>query len=211
MPVEGAGADVVGLLLAGGQARRMGGGDKCLRDLGGETLLARAIARAEPQVSKLLLNANGDPNRFADYGLTVIADVIDGFAGPLAGVLSGMTWLAQHHPQTRWLATFPTDAPFFPTDLVAGMLSAVAGKRAQLCCATSDGRSHPVFALWPVDLKDDLERAMIHDGVRKIDAWTATHKLVEVEYGSDPIDPFFNANRPADLETAAGWLTEGCA
>ena len=208
MPAEGIGVDVVGLLLAGGQARRMGGGDKCLRDLGGETLLARAIARAAPQVSQLLLNANGDPDRFADYGLTVITDVIDGFAGPLAGVLSGMTWLARHRPQAPWLATFPTDAPFFPTDLVARMQTAVADGRAQLCCATSGGRSHPVFALWRVDLKDDLERAMVHDGVRKIDAWTATHDLVEVEYGSDPIDPFFNANRPADLETAAGWLTK---
>ena len=208
MPADGDNADVVGLLLAGGQARRMGGGDKCLRDLGGQTLLARAIARARPQVGELLLNANGDPDRFAEYGLTVVADVIDGFAGPLAGVLSGMTWLAQHSPQTSWLATFPTDAPFFPTDLVARMLAAAADGRARICCATSNGQAHPVFALWRVELRDDLERAMVRDGIRKIDAWTATHKLVEVAYGIDPIDPFFNANRPDDLETAAGWLSE---
>jgi molybdopterin-guanine dinucleotide biosynthesis protein A len=208
MPVESGGEGVVGLLLAGGQARRMGGGDKCLRTLAGETLLARAIARARSQVSHLLLNANGGPGRFASYGLTVVPDVIDGFAGPLAGVLSGLTWLSARQSETAWLATFPTDAPFFPLDLVSRMRAVATEQGAKVVCAASGGRSHPVFGLWHGSLKDDLERAMVDEGTRKIDAWTATHGLIEVGYDCEPIDPFFNANRPEDLESAALLLAE---
>ena len=208
MPRKQGGEDVVGLLLAGGQARRMGGGDKCLRSLAGETLLARVISRASSQVSHLLLNANGDPNRFADFGLEIVPDVIDGFAGPLAGVLSGLTWLSMQQPKTTWLATFPTDAPFFPMDLVSRMLEAADAHDANVVCAASAGRTHPVFGLWHQSLEDDLEHAMRDQGIRKIDAWTATHRLVEVDYNADPVDPFFNANRPEDLEMAAQWLAD---
>ncbi len=186
----------------------MGGGDKCLRKLAGVTLLERAIERARPQVGHLLLNANGDPMRFADFGLEVVPDVIPGFAGPLAGVLSGMMWMATHRPAGRWLATFATDAPFFPRDLVARMYAAADDGDADTVCATSAGRVHPVFGLWGVSLREDLERAM-REGIRKIDAWTARHKLVEVDYPADPFDPFFNANRPEDIETAARRLSEG--
>ena len=208
MPLEHGSDAVVGLLLAGGQARRMGGGDKCLRALAGKTLLTRAIARAQPQVSHLLLNANGDPGRFESFGLPVVPDVIDGFAGPLAGVLSGLTWLSTEQPEIAWLATFPTDAPFFPADLVARMLAAATERATKVVCAASGGRSHPVFGLWHTSLKDDLERAMVGRGIRKIDAWTATHGLVEVSYDTDPVDPFFNANRPQDLESAARLLAQ---
>ena len=179
MPPEPAPADTVGLLLAGGRARRMGGGDKCLRTLAGATLLERAIDRARPQVGHLLLNANGDPARFADFGLEVVADVIEGFAGPLAGVLSGMAWMARHRPAGRWLATFATDAPFFPRDLVARMRRAAEEGDADAVRAASAGRAHPVFGLWRVSLRGDLERAM-GAGVRKIDAWTARHRLVDL-------------------------------
>ncbi len=144
--------DVAGVLLAGGLSRRMGGGDKALRTLGGETILARVIARARPQVGALALNANGDAARFKAYQLPVIADVIEGFAGPLAGVLTGMEWAARSAPECPWVASFATDAPFLPGDLIARLLRAVERDGADMACAASAGRHHPVFGLWPVRL-----------------------------------------------------------
>lgn len=191
----------VGLLLAGGLSRRMGGGDKCLRPLGGRPVLAHIIERARPQVSALVLNANGDPARFAAFGLPVAPDVIEGFAGPLAGVLTGMEWAAAHRPDAAWLATFATDAPFFPRDLVARLHAAIARGKADMACARSDGQDHPVFGLWPVRLRGDLRRAM-EEGVRKVDLWTARYKLAVAEFTTAPFDPFFNANRPEDLAEA---------
>lgn len=191
----------IGLLLAGGLSRRMGGGDKCLRPLGGRPVLAHIIERARPQVSGLVINANGDPARFASFGLPVVADTIEGFAGPLAGVLTGMEWAAKHHPGATWLATFATDAPFFPRDLVARLHEAVARAGADMACARSDGQDHPVFGLWPVRLAADLRRAM-EEGVRKVDVWTARYKLAVAEFPAQPLDPFFNANRPEDLAEA---------
>jgi molybdenum cofactor guanylyltransferase len=201
-PPRAASPAVVGVLLAGGQARRMGGGDKCLRQLGGATILEHVVARARPQVATLVLNANGDPGRFAAFGLPVVADVVEGFAGPLAGVLTGMAWAGAQRPDYPWIATMATDTPFFPADLVARMLSAVEGAGAELACAASGGRAHPVFGLWPVRLADDLRAAMIEEGIRKVDVWTARHRLVEVPFATDPIDPFFNTNRPEDLAEA---------
>jgi molybdenum cofactor guanylyltransferase len=195
-------ARVVGVLLAGGQARRMGGGDKCLRQLGERTILEHVIERARPQVAALVLNANGDPARFAAFRLPVAADIVAGFAGPLAGVLTGMEWARTHRPDCPWIATIATDSPFFPFDLVGRMLSAVARQGADLACAASGGRTHPVFGLWPVRLADDLRAAMVDEGVRKVDVWTARHRLVEVPSAIDPIDPFFNTNRPEDLAEA---------
>jgi len=191
----------VGLLLAGGLSRRMGGGDKCLRPLGGRPVLAHIIERARPQVSALVLNANGDPARFAAFGLPVASDVIEGFAGPLAGVLTGMEWAAAHRPDAAWLATFATDAPFFPRDLVARLHAAIERGKADMACARSDGQDHPVFGLWPVHLRADLRRAM-EEGVRKVDLWTARYKLAVAEFTTAPFDPFFNANRPEDLAEA---------
>lgn len=193
---------VIGILLAGGRARRMGGGDKCLRPLAGRTLLARIIERARPQVDALVLNANGDPARFAAFGLPVAPDVIEGFAGPLAGVLTGMDWAAANAPAARWIATFPTDAPFLPSDMVARLLAAVADDAAELACAASAGRAHPVAGLWPVALRADLRRAMQDEDMRKIDAWTARYRLARVDWPADAIDPFFNANQPEDLAEA---------
>ncbi len=193
---------VVGVLLAGGQARRMGGGDKCLRPLGGRPILEQVIARAAPQVRALLLNANGDPERFAGFGLPVAADLIPGFAGPLAGVLTGMAWARANRPECPWIATLATDTPFFPTDLVAQLLAAVERDGADLACATSGGRAHPVFGLWPVRLANDLRAAMAGEAIRKVDLWTARHRLALVDFPIEPIDPFFNTNRPADLAEA---------
>ena len=203
------GGPVVGLLLAGGRARRMGGGDKCLLHLGGRPLLEHVIHRARPQVARLVLNANGDPARFAAFGLPVVADTIEGFAGPLAGVLAGLDWMAGRVAGADWLATFATDTPFFPLDLVARLREAVARERADLACAASGGRAHPVFGLWPLALRDDLERAMREEGLRKIDRFTARYRLATVEWPVGDIDPFFNVNRAEDLEAAEARLRAG--
>jgi molybdopterin-guanine dinucleotide biosynthesis protein A len=194
--------DVLGVLLAGGRSSRMGGGDKCLRPLGGRTILEHVIARARPQVAALLLNANGDAARFARFGLPVAADAVEGFAGPLAGVLTGMEWAAAHRPGTAWVATIATDSPFLPRDLVARLLGAVADGSADLACAASAGRAHPVMGLWPVRLAGDLRHAMVEEGVRKVDVWTARHRLAVVEFEVAGVDPFFNTNRPEDLALA---------
>ena len=193
---------VAGVLLAGGLARRMGGGDKCLRPLAGETLLARVIARAAPQVGPLILNANGDPARFAPYGLPVVADVVEGHAGPLAGILTALDWAAENAPHHPLVASFATDAPFLPRDLVQTMVEARDLAGADLACAASGGRAHPVFGLWPVELRADLRAALVEQGERKIDRWTASHRLVEVAFPCAPVDPFFNANREDDLAEA---------
>lgn len=199
--------DVAGVLMAGGLSRRMGGGDKCLRPLAGRPILAHIIERVRPQVGPLVLNANGDPARFAEFGLPVAADVVEGFAGPLAGVLTGLEWAAEHGPGCRWLASFACDAPFLPLDLVARLAAAVEAEGAEMACAASLGRPHPVFGLWPLALKDELARAMRAEGVRKVDAWTGRYRLASVDFPAvetpaGPLDPFFNTNRLEDLEQA---------
>ena len=193
---------VAGVLLAGGLARRMGGGDKCLRPLAGETLLARVIARVAPQVGPLILNANGDPVRFASFGLPVVADAVEGYAGPLAGILTALDWAAENAPHHPLVASFATDAPFLPRDMVEVMVEARDLAGADLACAVSGGRTHPVFGLWPVELRADLRHALVEQGERKIDRWTASHRLVEVVFPCDPVDHFFNANRADDLAEA---------
>jgi molybdopterin-guanine dinucleotide biosynthesis protein A len=198
---------VVGVLLAGGLARRMGGGDKCMRTLAGRPLLDRLIDAVRPQVGTLILNANGDPARFAAYGLPVVHDVIDGYAGPLAGVLTGLEWAAANAPAAEWVASFATDAPFLPDDLVARLLAAVRDKGAEMACAASGGRTHPVFGLWPVALRGELRRAMIEDDMRKIDRWTAGYDIVAVPFeAAGGRDPFFNVNNPENLEEAERFL-----
>lgn len=198
--------NVVGLLLAGGQSRRMGGGDKALRPFGGGTLLDRVITRLRPQVDALVLNANGDPTRFARFGLPVVSDSIPGFAGPLAGVLAGLDWAASQRPACPFIVSVATDAPFLPTDLVARLTEGLAAAGADLACAASDGRAHPVFGLWPVRLREDLRRAVVEEAVRKVDLWTGRHSVVTVPFSDTPVDPFFNANRPEDFEAAATLL-----
>lgn len=190
-----------GVLLAGGQSQRMGGGDKNLRLLGGKPMLAHVIERAKPQVDALVLNANGDPQRFTAFGLPVVADSVTGFAGPLAGVLAGLDWTAAHLPEAELVASFATDAPFFPRDLVRRLAVALEEGGFDLACAQSNSQSHPVFGLWSVSLREDLRKALA-GGLRKVDQWTARYKLVEVEFLAEPVDPFFNANRPDDLAEA---------
>ncbi len=204
MPPEAAG--VAGVVLAGGLSRRMGGGDKALLDLGGRTILDHVIERARPQVAALALNANGDAQRFERFGLPVIADVVEGYAGPLAGVLTGLEWAAAEAPDCAWVASFASDAPFLPDDLVARLLAAVEQGGADMACAASAGRHHPVFGLWPVALAGDLRKAVIDEGVRKVDIWTARYGLAVADFEAEPHDPFFNANRPEDLAEAEALL-----
>lgn len=193
---------VVGCILAGGLARRMGGGDKGLIELAGRPVLDHVIDRFGAQVSRIILNANGDPDRFAGYGLPVMPDTVDGFAGPLAGVLAGLSWAAENAPEAEWVATAATDTPFFPTDFVSRLSGAIEQQAADMACAASGGRNHPVFGLWPVSLKDDLQSALVDEDIRKVDLWTARHKLVAVEFTARGFDPFFNVNRPGDVSEA---------
>ena len=194
--------DICGLLLAGGQSRRMGGGDKCLMPLGGRTLLDHLIDAARPQVGPLVLNTNSDPALFADSGLPVAPDVVAGHAGPLAGVLTGLEWAVKYAPDCAWVASFACDAPFVPPDLVSRLRRAIEAEAADMACAASGGRHHPVFALWPVRLAGDLRDAVTRDGLRKVDDWTARYAQARVEFPAVPDDPFFNINRPGDLATA---------
>lgn len=205
-PIE---SPIVGVLLAGGLSRRMGGGDKSLRTLGGRTILERIVATIRPQVGPLVLNANGDPARFSGFALPVVPDVVEGYAGPLAGVLTGLDWARAHAPDARWVASFATDAPFIPGDLVARLVAAVERDGTDLACARSAGQNHPVFSLWPLRLADDLRRAVVEEGVRKVGAWTARHRLAIAEFADEPVDPFFNTNRPEDLEEAERLLASG--
>ena len=194
--------EVVGCILAGGLARRMGGGDKGLIHLGDRPVLNHVLDRFVPQVSRVVLNANGDPERFSTYALAVVPDTIDGFAGPLAGVLAGLTWAEENVPGADWVATAATDTPFFPMDFVSRLLSAIAVEKADMACARSGDRNHPVFGLWPVRLRRDLQKALVEDDVRKVDLWTARHKLAVVDFDNQTHDPFFNVNRPDDIGEA---------
>lgn len=195
-------SEIAGVLLAGGQARRMGGGDKCLRLIGGKPILAHIIERVRPQVTTLVLNANGDASRFEAFGLPVRADSIDGFAGPLAGVLTGMDWALDHAPQCKWILTVPTDAPFLPVDLGDRLREAVVAGNGDMARASSGGRAHPVVGLWPVSLRQNLYAAMTEEEIRKVDRWTAAFTVCDVDFPVSPVDPFFNANKPDDLARA---------
>jgi molybdenum cofactor guanylyltransferase len=193
----------LGLVLAGGLARRMGGGDKALIDIGGIPILDRALARLRPQCMGIMLNANGDPSRFARFGLPVIADDIPNFAGPLAGILAGLDWAAENARGVDWLVSAPGDCPFLPRDLVARLHQARLESESALACAHSGKWRHPVVALWPVALRADLRRALVEEDVRKIEIWTARHGVAVAEWAAEPVDPFFNVNTPEDHARAS--------
>lgn len=199
---------VCGVILAGGRSSRMGGGDKTLLDAGGQTLLARCVARLAPQAGPLALNANGDPARFAACGLPVIADPPDAAdAGPLAGVLAGLTWLHERAPGCRWLLTVAGDTPLFPADLAVRLLAGATEQGARLAVAASGGRTHPVFGLWPADLLDELRHAVTVEGVRRVFALLDRYPVATVEWPVIPHDPFFNVNTPADAAQLAKLLS----
>jgi molybdopterin-guanine dinucleotide biosynthesis protein A len=195
--------ETLGVVLAGGLARRMGGGDKARIRVGGTTILECVLARLRPQCSRLVLNANGDATRFADTGLAVVADSLPDHAGPLAGILAGLDWAANHTPEIAWVVSAPSDCPFLPRDLVARMHQARVAAGAPLACARSGEWRHPVIALWPVALREDLRRALVSEGVRKVDQWIGRYGVGIAEWPAVPIDPFFNVNTPEEAAEAA--------
>ena len=202
---------VAGVLLAGGQSRRMGGGDKCLQRIGGQPLLAHVIGRLAPQCASLLLSANGDASRFADFGLPVIADDVPGFAGPLAGLLAGLDFIAAHHPETAWALSAAADTPFLPVDLVIRLHTARKEASVSLACARSGGRIHPTIALWSVALRHDLRRALVDEDLRKVEAFQARYPRAYADWAIAPDDPFFNINTPEDLATAEALMARSGA
>jgi molybdopterin-guanine dinucleotide biosynthesis protein A len=192
----------LGVVLAGGLARRVGGGDKSLREIGGRTVLARVIARLEPQCESLVINANGDPKRFASFGLPVIADGVKDAPGPLAGILAALDWAAANRPNAAWILSAPADCPFLPGDLVARLSQAVIADNAELAVAASRGQSHPVIGLWSATLREALRQALLAEGLRKVGQWTARRQLATVAWPAEPLDPFFNINTIDDLAEA---------
>jgi molybdopterin-guanine dinucleotide biosynthesis protein A len=192
----------LGLILAGGLARRMGGGDKARIAIGGKTILERVLATMTPQCARLIINANGDPARFADTSLPVVADSIPDFAGPLAGILAGLDWAAAHAPDVTDLASVPGDCPFLPSDLVQRLATARAEAKTPLACARSGDWRHPVVGLWPVALREDLRQALMVEGLHKIEIWTARHGVAIADWPVEPVDPFFNVNTPEDVAAA---------
>ena len=192
----------LGVILAGGLARRMGGGDKTMRAIAGRPILDHVIERLAPQCASLILNANGDPARFGAWGLPVVPDDVPDFAGPLAGVLAALDWTALHHPAIEWVVSVAGDCPFLPRDLVARMQAERAMVEAELAVAASGDQSHPVVGLWKVSLRDALRHALVVEECRKIDRWTARYRLVTTQWPVTPVDPFFNANTPDDVAEA---------
>jgi molybdopterin-guanine dinucleotide biosynthesis protein A len=194
----------LGLVLAGGLARRMGGGDKARIEIGGVTILDRVLACLSAQCTGIIINANGDPKRFADTGLEVVPDNVRGFAGPLAGILTGLDWLAAQNNGIEWLLSVPGDCPFLPDDLVEKLHLArrKLGTGVPLACARSGEWRHPVVGLWPLALRADLRKALVEEDLRKIEVWTARHGVAIAEWPDQPIDPFFNVNTPEDAARA---------
>jgi molybdenum cofactor guanylyltransferase len=201
---------VMAVVLAGGLARRMGGGDKCLKLLAGRPILAHVLERLDGQAERILLNANGDVTRFASWGMPVATDVVSGFGGPLVGVLTALEWAATHAPEITDVVSVPADGPFLPRDLVRRLVDARNGAGAELARVASNGQPNPVVALWPVALAGELRDALVLEGVAKVDAWTARHRLATVEFEAAQIDPFFNANTEEDLIEADRLLRAQC-
>ena len=192
----------LGLVLAGGLARRMGGGDKALLRIGGVTILERVLERLRPQTSAIILNANGDPGRFTSTGLSVVADSVPGFAGPLAGILAGLDWAATNAPDMAWVGSVPGDCPFLPRDLIRRLHAARSETDTALACAKSGDWRHPVIGLWPVTLRADLRHALVKEDMRKIEIWTGRHGVALAKWPDQPVDPFFNVNTPEDAARA---------
>ncbi|HEY4204566.1 MAG TPA: molybdenum cofactor guanylyltransferase MobA [Xanthobacteraceae bacterium] len=191
-----------GLLLAGGLARRMGGGDKPMKTIGGRTILDRVIARIALQCDGLILNANGDPQRFAAFGLPVVADSVKDFPGPLAGILAGLDWIAAHRPGVTWMLSTAADCPFLPRDLVTRLHRARIERDSRIAIAASGGQTHPVIGLWSVTLRDDLRHTLEVENFHAVGRWTARYDPAIVSWPTEPLDPFFNANTADDIAEA---------
>jgi molybdopterin-guanine dinucleotide biosynthesis protein A len=197
----------IGVILAGGLARRMGGGDKPLLEIAGRPILRHVIDRLTPQCALLAINANGDPTRFRAFGLPVVADSVEGFAGPLAGILAGMDFAAASGAAD--VLSAPGDTPFLPADLLSRLEAARKQAGARIAVAASNGRIHHAVALWPVALREELRRALVEEGERKVSAFIGRFANVIVEWPVEPYDPFFNVNRPEDVAHAVAIAKAG--
>jgi molybdopterin-guanine dinucleotide biosynthesis protein A len=195
--------DIAGIILAGGQSRRMGGGDKSLLPLGSGCVLDKVVERLGRQTAPLALNANGDPARFSRFGLPVLADTVTGFAGPLAGILTGLEWAAAN-TACKAIVTAAGDTPFLPLDLVERLAAATDRHPGSIAVACSAGKRHPTFALWPTDCRDALRHFLVDEDNRRVSAFIDRHGFVEVEFPilQSGVDPFFNINMPDDLAQA---------
>jgi molybdopterin-guanine dinucleotide biosynthesis protein A len=194
----------LGLVLAGGLARRMGGGDKALIEIGGVSILDRVLAVLSAQCVGIIISANGDPGRFADTGCPVIPDNVPDYPGPLAGILAGLDWLAAQDNDVEWIVSVPGDCPFLPDDMVERLHQArrKMGTGVPLACARSGEWRHPTVGLWPLALRQDLRKALVEEGLRKIEVWTGRHSIAIADWPDQPIDPFFNVNTPEDAARA---------
>lgn len=199
---------ITGVLLAGGQARRMGGGDKCLLPLNGKTLLQHAVKRARPQVEPLLLSANGNKLRFARSKLEVISDNFTDYPGPLAGLHAAMRWMLEHKTKSPWLASFASDTPFFPLDVVERLQAAAEEHESQIVVVTSHHRVQPVFALWNNALVDEIEATLESGHIPKLQDWIKNHRTTFVEFDDTEYDAFFNINYPQDLYKAQDLISQ---
>lgn len=206
------GETLLGVVLAGGLSRRMGGGDKCMIPIAGKPMLQHAIERLDPQVGETVINANGDPGRFSAFERTIVPDTIDGFAGPLAGVLAGLQWARQNRPNITHIVSAASDSPFFPTDLAQRFSEAAIGDKPTIALAETGGKVHPVFGLWPIALADDLDHWLRTSETMKVLAFVDRHPCERIAFDAAPtpgdLDPFFNANSPEDLQRAEAVLSE---
>jgi molybdenum cofactor guanylyltransferase len=204
--------DRVGIILAGGLSRRMGGQAKALMPLAGRPMIVHVIERVRPFVDACILNVNGDHSAYAQFGLPIVADTFGDYAGPLAGLLSGMVWAAQHRPDARHVVTAPCDTPFLPENYVDALVEATAGDSGTIVIAASDGRSHFASGLWPIALADRLA-AYLAAGERRTQTWIEQNPNSSVSFpriddGRSGFDPFFNVNTPEDLSTVERILQE---
>ncbi len=190
--------NIIGVILAGGQSQRFGGGDKGQNMLVNKTILANIITRLDKQLSNIAIYANGDKGRFKQYNLPVFADIIDNNQGPLAGILSGLEWVNKNYPKANYMVSIPTDCPFIPLNLVKKLIDAI-NSGAQMACVKTNNRHHPVIAIWPISLRKELSHAIIDDGIRKVDRWTMRYNIAHVEFTTNQFDPFFNINNADDL------------
>lgn len=199
------GNGILGVVLAGGLSRRMGGGDKPLRSLAGRTLLDRVVGRFAPQCGTgLILNANGDPSRFGPFPGRIVPDDVPDHAGPLAGVLAALDHAAAEHPGIAQVASITGDAPFLPLDLVARL--AEAARAAPIAMAASNGREHFTVALWPVALRTALREYLVDRNERRVGGFLREQGAVAVDWAAAPVDPFWNLNTPDDLAQAEAYL-----
>lgn len=195
---------MTGVVLAGGLSRRMGEQEKSLLELGGKSIISHVIDRLKSQTSEILINANGDPDRFSQFDLPIKADTVEGFAGPLAGILAGMRWCEANAPDCEYVLSVAADTPFFPKSLAEKLLAEIPKDQGAIALASSDGRRHPVFGLWSISLADELQKFLVDEENRKVMLFVERYPNCIVDFEFKTSDPFFNVNTPEDLAAAQG-------